>query len=294
MTISIAMATYNGAKYIREQLDSILGQSISDFELVICDDCSTDDTYSILKQYAEKDSRITIHKNEKNLGYKRNFEKVIQLTKGEYVALCDQDDIWANNHLEVLLNGIEDKMIAAGNSDLIDANGNRIGLTLKQMEAFGYFPKDNMSRALSFILFRNPIQGAAMLIRKDFFEKALPIPDEVDYHDAWFSIFSCFWGGMNYVDEIVNGYRMHEKNVTGHRVQAKSRIRYFIRSIKCDLSYDRVAMISSIKERIDNPTEKQLQVLNRCEQIIDRNKTLLGRINNALFRILHFKTIYTI
>ena len=292
--ISIAMTTYNGARYLREQLDSILCQSVTDFELVVCDDCSTDNTFSILQEYAENDPRINLHQNEKNLGFKRNFERVIKLAKGDFVALCDQDDVWTKNHLEVLLNGIGDKMISAGNSDLIDANGNRIGLTLKQMEAFESFPKNNMSRALSFILFRNPVQGAAMLIKKDFFEKALPIPDEVDYHDAWFSILSCFWGGMNYVDEIVNGYRMHEKNVTGHRVQAKSRFRYFLKSIKRDLSYDRAAMISSIKDRIDNPTEKQLQVLNRCELIVNRNKTLLGRVSNALFRILHFKTIYTI
>lgn len=292
--ISIAMTTYNGAQYLREQLDSILSQSVSDFELVVCDDCSTDNTFLILKEYAEKDSRILIYRNENNYGFKKNFEKVILLTKGEYVALCDQDDVWTKDHLEVLLNGIGDKMIAAGNSDLIDANGKRIGLTLKQMEALGSFSTDEMSRALSFILFRNPIQGSSMLIRKDFFEKALPIPDEVDYHDAWFSIFSCFWGGMSYVDEIVNGYRMHEKNVTGHRVQAKSRFRYFLRSIKHDLSYDRAAMIRSIKDRLDNPTEKQLQVLNKCEQIINRNVTLLGRVNNALFRGLHFKTIYTI
>jgi glycosyltransferase involved in cell wall biosynthesis len=292
--ISIAMATYNGAKYIREQLDSILGQSISDFELVICDDCSTDDTYSILKQYAEKDSRITIHKNEKNLGYKRNFEKVIQLTKGEYVALCDQDDIWANNHLEVLLNGIEDKMISAGNSDLIDANGYRIGLTLQQMEAFGSFPKDELLRALSFMLFRNPIQGAAMLIRRDFLKKALPIPDGVDYHDAWFSVFSCFWGGMSYADIIVNGYRMHENNVTGHRVQAKSRFKHLLRSVRHDLSYDRAAMIPSIRARLDNPTEAQLQVLNKCEQIVNRNKSFFGRFINALYRVRYYKIIYTV
>ena len=134
--ISIAMTTYNGARYLREQLDSILCQSVTDFELVVCDDCSTDNTFSILQEYAENDPRINLHQNEKNLGFKRNFERVIKLAKGDFVALCDQDDVWTKNHLEVLLNGIGDKMISAGNSDLIDANGNRIGLTLKQMEAF--------------------------------------------------------------------------------------------------------------------------------------------------------------
>ena len=292
--ISIAMTTYNGSLYIREQLDSVLAQTVSDFELIICDDCSIDNTFPIIKEYEQKDSRIHAYRNTCNLGFKKNFERAISLTSGEFVALCDQDDVWTKNHLDVLLRGIGEKMISAGNSDLIDGKGHRIGLTLKQMEALGYYPKDELSRALSFLLFRNPIQGAAMLIRKDFFMKVLPIPDGVNYHDAWFSIFSCFWGGMNYTDEIVNEYRMHDNNVTGHRVHAKSRFRYYLRSIKHDLSYDRAAMIRSIVDRLDNPTEKQLQVLNKCEFIIKRNNTLLGRINNALFRGLHFKTIYTI
>ena len=294
MNISVAMATYNGAKYIREQLDSVLCQSIPDFELVICDDCSTDNTFTILQEYANRDPRISVYRNENNLGFKMNFEKIIQLTKGDFVALCDQDDVWTNNHLEVLLNGIGDKMISAGNSDLIDTNGNKIGLTLKQLEAFGNFPKDDLSRALSFILFRNPIQGAAMLVKRGFFDKALPIPDGVDYHDAWFSVFSCFCGGMSYVDEVVNGYRMHENNVTGHRVQAKSRFRHLLRSVTHDLSYDRAAMIPSILARIDNPTDAQLQVLNKCEQVVNRNKSLFGRFINALYRVRNYNIIYTV
>ena len=91
--ISIAMATYNGELFIREQLDSILTQTLSDWELIVCDDGSTDNTLSILQEYANNDSRIKIYQNETNLGFKRNFEKAIGLCSGEYIALCDQDDI---------------------------------------------------------------------------------------------------------------------------------------------------------------------------------------------------------
>ena len=92
--ISIVMATYNGETYIREQINSILNQTISDFELIICDDCSKDSTVEIIKRYKDKDKRITLVENEKNLGFKKNFEKAISYCKGDFIAFCDQDDIW--------------------------------------------------------------------------------------------------------------------------------------------------------------------------------------------------------
>ena len=92
--VSIALATYNGEMFLREQLDSILNQSVRNFELVICDDCSKDSTWDILNEYAIADSRIRILRNDKNLGFLGNFEKAIQHTQEKFVALADQDDIW--------------------------------------------------------------------------------------------------------------------------------------------------------------------------------------------------------
>ena len=107
--IGIAMTTYNGEKYLKEQIDSILNQTVSDFELIVCDDVSSDSTMDILNDYAEKDDRVHVFRNEENLGFLKNFEKAIRicLDRGaEYVALSDQDDVWMKNHLEVLLNTI--------------------------------------------------------------------------------------------------------------------------------------------------------------------------------------------
>ena len=92
--ISIAMATFNGEKYLREQIDSILAQTHQNFELVICDDCSTDGTAGILREYETQDSRIRVYVNERNIGFKKKFERAISLCKGEYIALSDQDDVW--------------------------------------------------------------------------------------------------------------------------------------------------------------------------------------------------------
>lgn len=292
--ISIAMATYNGAKYLREQIDSILDQTIQDFELVVCDDCSSDKTWDILKQYSDIDKRIKVFRNESNLGFKRNFEKAMSLCGGDYIALSDQDDIWVPDHLKILLNNMGDCMLSAGNAELIDGIGGKIGLMLNEMESLAVLPEDSYSRALSFFLFRNAIQGASMLIRRDFLSVALPIPDDIKYHDAWFSCLSCFYGNLIYTFSVVTNYRMHDHNVTGHRVKAKSRLDHLCRSILFDFSYDRKAMIKTIRARVNNLTNTQLTTLDLLDKIIKRNQSLFGRAINALFRIRHFKTIYSI
>lgn len=110
--VSIALATYNGEKFIAEQMESILNQSFQDFEVIIHDDCSADETYNLLRQFAQKDSRIVLKKNEYNLGFAKNFKTIVDDCSGKYIAFSDQDDIWDIRHLEVLLSIIENKDIA--------------------------------------------------------------------------------------------------------------------------------------------------------------------------------------
>src|ERR1700743_1857825 len=105
--VSIALCTYNGAAYIEEQLDTLVNQSYPNCEIIVVDDCSKDNTVKILSEYADKYPQVRIHINEKNLGYTRNFEKAIRLCKGEYIALCDQDDIWDPQKIEMQVNGIK-------------------------------------------------------------------------------------------------------------------------------------------------------------------------------------------
>ena len=213
MLISIAMATYNGEKFIRQQLDSILLQSFADFELIICDDCSYDVTVEIIKQYQQKDSRINLYQNEKNLGFKKNFEKIISLCKGDYIALCDQDDIWTKDHLEILLKEIKSFDCVSANALLIDEKGESIGITMRDFIPIHLIPKDRN------LLFRhevygNIVQGAASMFSRDLLMKALPIPDSVKYHDWWFALIACEYKGCKYIDKIVLNYRRHESNAT--------------------------------------------------------------------------------
>ena len=291
--ISVAMATYNGAKYVREQIDSILTQTIQDFELIVCDDCSSDETLSILNDYKKNDNRIRTYKNESNIGFKKNFEKAIELCHGDYIALCDQDDVWMPNHLETLLSIIGNKMIACGNADLIDSEGERFGLTLKEMEAFDYEYIEDVQKAYSLVYFRSPYQGASMLIKKEFLKIALPIPEDIGYHDSWFSMLSCFYGGMAYTDAIVNKYRMHGNNATGMRIKRKSKFKTFVyQLIYAHAVFDRPAMIRTIQERIHNLSDNQKTFLDEANHIMNRASSLWGRLLNCMFRISNYKMIY--
>ena len=99
--IDILMATYNGEKYLKEQIESILNQTYSNFRLIVSDDCSTDNTRMILEEYQEKDNRIEIYYQDKNLGYIKNFEFLLNKVENNFYMLSDQDDIWITKSKKV-------------------------------------------------------------------------------------------------------------------------------------------------------------------------------------------------
>ena len=124
--ISVAMATYNGEKYIVEQLDSILNQTMPVDEIIIFDDKSTDLTLNILKKY--QDDRIKIYVNNENVGYIENFYRAINSCKGDYIFLADQDDVWESNKVELCMNVMddEDTMLVTSGFKLIDGKGEKL------------------------------------------------------------------------------------------------------------------------------------------------------------------------
>ena len=258
------MATYNGEKYLREQLNSILAQTITDWELVVCDDCSKDSTVEILKSYQEQDDRIKIFVNEKNLGFKKNFEKAIGLCSGDYIALADQDDIWHENHLEVLQELIGDASLSCGNASLMTADSVVTEKKLNDVEKLLCLPSDTHKLMYRILLKSNPFQGASMLIRKDFLLKILPIPDGVLYHDAWIVACTCFEKGIAYTFEPITDYRQHENNVTVAARRLDSKKKSFIHKCKQGfkvlfskkiLYTDRFFYIDALSERYGNTNE---------------------------------------
>ena len=225
MKLSVAMCTYNGAEFIEEQLISILNQTVKIDEIIICDDCSTDDTLEILEKIIEQNnSVITIFRNEVNLRSNKNFEKALSLCTGDYIFFSDQDDIWKKNKVQKFIDKFnEDETIEAlfSDGDLINKNSE-------------VYPNSSLWRSVSFfddlvtkksninylIKYKsNMVTGATMCIKKVVVDKVLPIPDLQNYyHDEWIALIISSENKLAFLAEKLISYRIHEAQQTGDAI----------------------------------------------------------------------------
>ncbi len=205
--VSIAVCTYNGEKFLIEQLDSLLGQSYRHIEVIVVDDCSKDDTFSILKQYKEKNSNFKAYQNDQNLGYIKNFEKAISLCNGDYIALCDQDDIWDHSKIELQLDSIGDHALIYHDSEFIDDQGRSLGK--KKSNVLNMYQGDS---SIPFLFF-NCVSGHACLFNRKLIPYCLPFPKEI-FHDRWLTFAATNNGGITYLDKALVKYRQHENTDT--------------------------------------------------------------------------------
>lgn len=222
-TISIAMATYNGEKFLSKQLDSILAQTHQDFEIIICDDVSTDDTAAILEEYARRDKRIKLFFNTENLGLVKNFEQALSFCSGEYIALADQDDIWLPEKLQVLLSKIGANDLICSAYTIIDENDQKIDVPVSAWRKWRMKLSTSKVPHFSFdtILYHNFVTGCTSLFKASLLKHALPIPKEVTYHDWWLSTLALKYGHIVYLDTPLVLYRQHTNNHTGIRKWTK-------------------------------------------------------------------------
>lgn len=289
--ISIALATYNGSKYLREQLDSILTQTRKDFEVIACDDCSTDNTIDILREYELKDKRFHIFQNKKNLGFKKNFEKILTLCTGDYIACCDQDDVWTDDHLEVLLNNIGSNDCVGANGLIVNQFGDSLGLTVKDSLSISTFPNDFKS-IFRHECFYNIIQGTACLFRQTLLEGIIPFPDNIQFHDHWIAINASINNGCKYISDIILKYRTHDKNVTGYRkfnlihalkttIQArKYRQRMYISNL---------TMLKSIQKQVTDSQKKSY--INNAIDFFENLSSGKKRLHSVMFYIRNYNDI---
>lgn len=205
--VSIALCTYNGERYINQQIESLLAQTYPNIEIIIIDDNSTDGTLAVSEFYKKKDDRIRLLINEVNLGFNKNFKTAISACTGEFVAPCDQDDIWHPDKIERLVEAIRDQDLSYSDSELIDEAGNPINCrisTLRRMYS-GRNP-------LAFLL-TNCISGHAMLVRKNLLS-TIDIPEDL-YYDWWIAIAACARNGIGYVDRPLVKFRRHQGAASG-------------------------------------------------------------------------------
>lgn len=204
MKISIAMATYNGAKYLREQLDSFLAQTRLPDELVITDDCSTDDTLAILEKFAESAPfEVRWEQNKKNLGYTGNFNQALMNTTGDLVFLSDQDDVWFPEKLECMERyALDDPeaLVVMNDAALTDGELNDTGLT-----KLGQIASAGLSES-SFVM------GCCAAVRRELLDLCLPIPAGYKGHDGWIVKMAEGVGRKRVFADVLQWYRRHDEN----------------------------------------------------------------------------------
>ncbi|TWH45279.1 Glycosyltransferases involved in cell wall biogenesis [Sporomusa sp. KB1] len=221
ISISIALCTYNGAKYILEQLDSIAAQEYLPTELVICDDASSDNTVLIIKEFAMRAPfPIKVFCNETSLGVSKNFEKAVSLCKGEYIALCDQDDIWLPNKIKDSINtiiteeeclGSEIPILVHSDLQVVDKQCNVIHSSFMHMRQIHHEEKEQ----LKVLLTHNFVTGCTVMMNRCLINKALPFPPKVLMHDWWFAIVAAATGKILLSQESNILYRQHGNNQVG-------------------------------------------------------------------------------
>jgi glycosyltransferase involved in cell wall biosynthesis len=220
--ISIGLCTYNGELYLRQQLESLVRQTYSPLEIRIRDDQSEDGTVEIIKEFQAQYPNILLVQNHIRLGLQKNFEAVFSDCQGEFIAPCDQDDIWFPNKLEKMHRTIGKHQIAYHDSLLIDEHGRSLDFKMSDK-----FRLKNWTQQSSFLFF-NCISGHSMLIHKKVFDYALPFPAQ-GFYDHWLAFVALEHGSIIYCPEVLVEYRQHSTNQTDllgnkKRVRGKDRI----------------------------------------------------------------------
>jgi glycosyltransferase involved in cell wall biosynthesis len=252
--ISVAMCTYNGSRFLKEQLQSIACQSTLPVELVICDDGSTDDTIQILSAFATQvpfDVRMFV--NRERLGAVKNFEKAISLCGGEIIALCDQDDIWKPHKLAKLVEAFQnhpEAVYAFSDAEMVDDLGAPLGYTL--WDAVGLqqsLAKFSGPRQLEMLLRKSLVTGAALAFRSSLKDVVLPIPSDW-MHDGWIvSLGSTLSYGVP-VPESLLFYRRHASQACGWRTKTFWQVCKVSLSASGEESWKKVEQFRELHRRV--------------------------------------------
>jgi glycosyltransferase involved in cell wall biosynthesis len=226
-SVSVALCTYNGERFIAEQLRSILSQSERIAEIVVADDGSTDATLEIVRSVAAAAQaegivvEIRILDGPGGNGVTKNFERAVLACRSELIALSDQDDVWRPDRLALQLAEFDsraDLSLLFGDARLVDETGTALGSTL-----FDTLEVTDAARAalhqgeaLGLLLRRNIVTGATVLFRRSLLHAAVPFPAEW-IHDEWLAIIASATGRVDLIDQELTDYRQHGSNEIGVR-----------------------------------------------------------------------------
>lgn len=218
MSVDIVMATYNGARFVREQIASIQNQSFTNWRLLISDDSSTDNTVEIIKHLALTDGRIVLVNDARQGGVVKNFEKALAGVTADYICFCDQDDLWPSERLETMLeffmkNENDRPLMIYTDLTLIDEHEKVIGDSYYKVNAIK--PTENLD--FERLRWKSSIYGCSTMINKALLDVSLPFPVHVTMHDHWLGLVASIRGQLKYFDYKSILYRQHSANVVGGR-----------------------------------------------------------------------------
>lgn len=199
--VSVCMTVYNGEKYIREQITSVIGELRSSDELIICDDGSTDASAAIIEEYTT-DKRINYIKNVEPLGVVKNFEKAILQSRGKYIFLCDQDDVWLKGKVATCIRHLQTNILVVTDCTVVDQN--------LQVTAPSFFKLRQSGCGILKNIWKNTYLGCCIAFRRDLIKYSLPIPGNVPMHDMWLGLQAEMHGSVLFANESLSLYRRHD------------------------------------------------------------------------------------
>jgi glycosyltransferase involved in cell wall biosynthesis len=232
MNVSVCMATYNGAAYVEEQVNSILEQLSAADELIVIDDCSGDDTVALLERSG--DPRIVIHRNEVNRGHVYSFEKAIALARNPVVLLADQDDRWLSGRVRLLVEALRESgaLVVTSNSNYMGADGRTTEHFVRRLHATD--SRRHLKNIVGIFLGTASYYGCAMAFRRELVALILPVPHFVESHDLWIALASNLVRSNAHVDADTLTRRIHGKNLSTSRRSLLRKLRTrlkFLRSL---------------------------------------------------------------
>ena len=206
--VSVVMATYNGVRYINEQIASIVQSLGADDELIVSDDGSTDGTREIVSSWERNDKRIHMYNGPKR-GVRANFSYALSLAKGQYIFLSDQDDVWLPHKVDKILslfNSDSELTCILHDVQVVDENLNVLNGS--------FFELRGSELGLLRNLVKNSFMGSAMAIRSHLLPYILPIPNDLAMHDWWIGLINERLGKTALLKEPLGLYRRHDSNVS--------------------------------------------------------------------------------
>lgn len=299
--IDILMATYNGEKYVAEQIDSILAQTYTNFNLIISDDGSTDSTREILEEYEKRDERIQVYYQEKNLGYIKNFEFLLRKVTSDIYMLSDQDDIWLKEKIEKTYQKLQSEKADLVYTDLKVVNQNLEEINPSFMRMMKFYQKAIKYTDYRSVYLYNTVTGCTIMSKKKFINNIVPIPNQSKYviHDLWIALVVGLSGKVVYMDEADILYRQHGNNQVGakktsNKMKTLEEIRELFITVKKDLftAYcEHEGIFPSELKKINAEALQYFKMIENKKNVNFRNWRIFHRLyktENPRYYILNF------